>query len=338
MYLDKAARGAACVRDLADGWCILNSHTLVTGGAGFIGSHLVDRLIAAGEKVVVLDNLSTGKRENLPPEAKLVVGDITDTDLVRELVGAADSVFHLAALVSVQESINDWSLGHRINLMATIDVLQAAATAGTGPVPVVYASSAAIYGDRSGAACRETSLPRPISPYGADKLGCEHQALAAAEIHQLPSVGLRFFNVYGPRQDPKSPYAGVISRFCANRLDDGAHTVFGDGGQSRDFIYVGDIVEGLIRARDHARSHAQASVFNLCTGIETTLLGLAAEIDNVAGRGATPVIHAPARAGDIRMSLGDPAAAAQALGFTAQTDVATGLGRLWTHLVTEGRG
>lgn len=315
----------------------MKSHTLVTGGAGFIGSHLVDRLLASGEDVTVLDNLSTGKRENLSTQAKLVVDDITNPELVRDLVGAADSVFHLAALVSVPESIDNWSFGHRVNLTATIDVFQAAANARPGGIPVVYASSAAIYGDRSGSACQETSLPCPISPYGADKLGCEHQALAAASIHMLRSVGLRFFNVYGPRQDPKSPYAGVISRFCANRLANSAHTVFGDGEQSRDFIYVGDIVEGLIRARDYARNKAGAAVFNLCTGVETTLLGLAGEIDAVAGRGATQVIHAPARAGDIRMSLGDPTAAVQSLGFLAQTDIATGLGQLWTHLVEDGR-
>lgn len=316
----------------------MTSYTLVTGGAGFIGSHLVDRLLAAGEKVVVLDNLSTGKRENLAPEAKLVVGDITDADLVRELVAGADSIVHLAALVSVQECINDWSLGHRVNLTATSELFQAAAKAPQGAIPVVYASSAAIYGDRSGEACRETGLPRPISPYGADKLGCEHQAMSAAEIHGLPTVGLRFFNVYGPRQDPKSPYAGVISRFFANRLENAPHTVFGDGQQSRDFIYVADIVEGLVRAREHARGKGGAAVFNLCTGIETTLLGLAAEIDTVSGRGTTEVIHAPARAGDIRMSLGDPAAARQDLGFTAQTDIGTGLSRLWASFSQDARG
>lgn len=310
----------------------MTCRTLVTGGAGFIGSHLVDRLVAAGERVVVLDNLSSGKAGNLPPQAELIVGDVTDEALIRDLVNGADSVFHLAALVSVQECIRDWSLGHRVNLDATIGLFHAAAKTQPGGIPVVYASSAAVYGDRSGSACHETSLPAPISPYGADKLGCEHQALAMAEIHGLPSVGLRFFNVYGPRQDPSSPYAGVISRFCANRLGDNPHTVFGDGQQSRDFIYVADIVEGLVRARAHAQTQPGAAVFNLCTGVETTLVSLAAEIDGVAGRGRTPITHAPSRSGDIRMSLGDPAAAARDLGFAAQTDIGSGLGRLWASL------
>lgn len=315
----------------------MTRRTIVTGGAGFIGSHLVDRLLAAGEQVVVLDNLSSGNRDNLPPQAKLVLGDVTDAALVAELARGADSVFHLAALVSVQECIKDWHLGHRVNLGATIGVLQAAAQARPGGIAVVYASSAAIYGDRSGSACHETSLPAPISPYGADKLGCEHQARAMAEIHALPSVGLRFFNVYGPRQDPRSPYAGVISKFCANRLADDPHTVFGDGQQSRDFIYVADIVEGLIRARTHAESKGGAAVFNLCTGVETTLIGLAAEIDTVSGRAPLPITHAEPRAGDIRMSLGDPAEAARRLGFTAGTDIQTGLGHLWASL-TDGQG
>lgn len=315
----------------------MKSYTLVTGGAGFIGSHVVDRLLANGEDVVVLDNLSSGKRENLASQAKLVAGDITDRALVEELACGADSIVHLAALVSVQECINDWSLGHRINLTATSELFQIAARVRTGGIPVVYASSAAIYGDFSGEACRETSLPRPISPYGADKLGCEHQAIAAAEIHGLPSVGLRFFNVYGPRQDPKSPYAGVISRFFANRLADAPHTIFGDGRQSRDFIYIDDIVEGVMRARDHARGKGGAAVFNLCTGVETTLLELATEIDAVSGRGATKVIHAPARAGDIRMSLGAPEVAASELGFTAKTDIRTGLGRIWAAALEDAR-
>lgn len=281
---------------------------------------------------MVLDNLSNGKRENLPPQAELVVGDITDTALVCDLVQQVDSVFHLAALVSVQECINDWRLGHRVNLGATIELFLAAAKARPGGIPVVYASSAAVYGDRSGTHCVEANPPTPISPYGADKLGCEHQARAMAEIHQLSSVGLRFFNVYGPRQDPRSPYAGVISKFCANRLENRPHTVFGDGQQSRDFIYVADIVEGLIRARAHAQDPGGAAIFNLCTGAETTLAGLASEIDSVAGRGATPIRHAEPRSGDIRMSLGDPSLATRELNFTAQTDIRGGLKMLWASL------
>lgn len=310
----------------------MTQRTLVTGGAGFIGSHLVDRLVAAGEQVVVLDNLSSGKRENLPPQAELIVGDITDGALVDELVKEADSVFHLAALVSVQECIKNWDFGHQVNLGATIRLFDAAAKVRAAGVPVIYASSAAVYGDRSGSSCCEVNLPAPISPYGADKLACEHQARAMAAIHNLLSVGLRFFNVYGPRQDPRSPYAGVISRFCANRLANDPHIVFGDGQQGRDFIYVSDVVEGLIRARTFATRRKRAGVFNLCTGIETTLLELAAAIDNIAGGASTSIIHAEARAGDIRRSLGDPQLAARDLDFAAHTDICSGLGMLWASL------
>ena len=307
----------------------------MTGGAGFIGSHLVARLLAAGDRVTVLDDLSSGQAANLPPEVRLVQGCVLDTALLDSVLAGVDLVVHLAARVSVQLCITDWMAAHRINLGGTIAVLQAARRA--GPVPVVYASSAAVYGNHDDSPCAETDVPRPISPYAADKLGCEHQARAMAEIHALPSVGLRFFNVYGPRQDPRSPYAGVISKFCANRLADDPHTVFGDGQQSRDFIYVADIVEGLIRARTHAESKGGAAVFNLCTGVETTLIGLAAEIDTVSGRAPLPITHAEPRAGDIRMSLGDPAEAARRLGFTAGTDIQTGLGHLWASL-TDGQG
>lgn len=304
--------------------------TLVTGGAGFIGSHLVDRLLADGDQVTVLDNLTSGRRENLDPRAALVVGDVSDTELLNRLVAGADSVFHLAALVSVQECIADWFGGHQQNLVATMQVMAAAHAA--GGAPVVYASSAAIYGDRTGTDCAEGDLPAPISPYGADKLACEHQARSFAVIHGLPSAGLRFFNVFGPRQDPKSPYAGVISRFCANRLNDQPHRVFGDGGQSRDFIYVSDIVEGLVRARDHARQNGGAEVFNLCTGRATTLLELARVIDQVSGRAPLPIDHAEARAGDIRASLGRPDKAREAMGFVATTSLEDGLRQLWASL------
>ena len=297
---------------------------LVTGGAGFIGSHLVRRLLALGHQVTVLDDLSTGHAANLPADARLVRGDLLDPDLLHRLTQGAERVFHLAARVSVQLCISDWMAAHRVNLGGSIAVFQAAQRAGN--VPVIYASSAAVYGNRAGA-CAETDLPQPISPYGADKLGSEHQARAMAEVHGLPSVGLRFFNVYGPGQDAASPYAGVISKFCANRRADRGHEVFGDGGQSRDFVYVGDVVEGLLRA---ARTPPQgARVWNICTGAGTTLLDLIAGLDALAGRGTSPVRHAAPRAGDIRESLGAPAAARAAFGFAAATPIAEGLRALW---------
>lgn len=303
---------------------------LVTGGAGFIGSHLVDRLIAGGAEVTVLDDLSSGHRHNIHPAARFVRGDLREADRLVALIGAADVVFHLAAKVSVQDCIAQWEDGHQINLGGTMAVLRAAQRA--GGVPVVYASSAAVYGDQGDRACHEDDLPRPISPYAADKLASEHQARAMAAIHGLPSVGLRFFNVYGPRQDPASPYAGVIARLCANRLAGRPHTIFGDGLQSRDFIHVADVVEGLVRAADFAAGTSGAAVFNICTGIGTSLVDLAQAIDAAAGAGATPIRHEAPRPGDIRHSRGDPTAARQALGLTARISLPEGLRDLLTSL------
>ncbi len=299
----------------------------MTGGAGFIGSHLVERLLAAGDDVLVLDDLSTGRCDNLPRGVRLVRGDVRDADLLDRLLADAGTVFHLAAMVSVQACIAHWQAGHGVNLGGTLAVLQAARRAGN--LPVIYASSAAVYGDQGSDQCHETSLPLPLSPYAADKLAGEHQARAMAAVHGLPSVGLRFFNVYGPRQDAASPYAGVISRFCANRRADRPHLVFGDGGQSRDFIHVRDIVEGLLAARRFLGRAPGAEVFNLCTGTGTTLLDLVAAIDAVAGRGPSRIEHAPARQGDIRSSCGSPAAARARLGFKAGVDMAEGLRDLW---------
>lgn len=307
---------------------------LVTGGAGFIGSHLVEHLLAMGDVVTVLDNLTSGHPENLPAGVRLVQGDILDPELLQPLLDQADCVFHLAALVSVPECIADWQGGHRINLGGSIAVLQAAQRAGN--VPVIYASSAAVYGNRSGEACAEDSLPLPISPYAADKLAVEHQARAMAEVHGLPSVGLRFFNVYGPRQDARSAYAGVISKFCANRLADAPQVIFGDGGQSRDFIAVSDVVRGLLLARDSLQGPGRARVYNLCTGTETTLLDLASAIDRVSGRPALPIRHEPARGGDIRASRGSAELAARELGFRATTGIEAGLATLWHSLQTKG--
>ncbi|MCZ0963986.1 NAD-dependent epimerase/dehydratase family protein [Paracoccus benzoatiresistens] len=304
--------------------------TLVTGGAGFIGSHLVDRLLAQGEQVVVLDDLSTGFEHNLDPRAELIVADIADEAALASAMDGCDTVVHLAAMVSVQDCIRDWQGGIRANLAGTVSAMQAANAAGN--LPVIYASSAAIYGDRGGRNCAETDLPAPISPYGADKLGAEHHARAMNAIHGLPSVGLRFFNVYGPRQNANSPYAGVISKFCKNRQKNRDHVIFGDGTQARDFIYVGDIVDGIIAARRYATADSGASVFNLCTGRATDLKLLAEQIDAVAGRGQTPINYAAARSGDIHLSLGSVELAHRSLGFSAQTRLEQGLSHLWLSL------
>lgn len=297
---------------------------LVTGGCGFIGSHLADALVAAKHKVRIVDDLSTGKRENAPAQAEIIVGDIADVALMRRAMEGVDGCFHLAAIASVQRGNEDWLGTHRANLTGAITAFDLARTCNPrGPVPVVYASSAAVYGDNPNLPLKETSETRPLSAYGADKLGCELHARVAWVVHKVPSVGFRFFNIYGPRQDPKSPYSGVIAIF-ADRVKAGETiTINGDGGQYRDFVYVADVVRHLVAAMQ--RMEPGARVFNICTGRSTTVLELAQLIARLAGRNDPKIEHGPARIGDIRESLGDPSAAKAAFGFTADTLIADGL-------------
>ena len=296
---------------------------LVTGGAGFIGSHLVDALIERGHAVTVFDDLSTGKRENVNPAARLVVGDICNAPAVRHAMIGIDGVFHLAAIASVQKANEAWVGTHQTNALGTVAVMESARHANGGaPIPVVFASSAAVYGAGSDDALSETDKTSPLTAYGADKLSNELQARAAGIVHGLPTCGLRFFNVYGPRQDPKSPYSGVISIF-AERIAAGQEIqVFGDGEQTRDFIHVTDIVAHLIAAWRNAST--QAPVFNACTGTAISLKDLIREISACAG--ARPRVRmAEPRAGDIRHSVGDPSAAQQEMGVYALTSLREGL-------------
>jgi UDP-glucose 4-epimerase len=306
---------------------------LVTGGCGFIGSHLVDSLLADGHEVRVLDDLSTGKRDNLDARAKLTLGTITDRALVAKLMDGADGCFHLAAVASVERCNREWVDTHTVNLTGTIAIFDAARAKGRG-VPVVYASSAAIYGDNPAVPLSESAVAMPLSAYGADKYGCELHARVAAIVHGVPSVGMRFFNVYGPRQDPKSPYSGVISIFCDKIFAGQPVTVFGDGGQVRDFVYVGDVVRAL-RAAMAARKQTQ-SVFNVCTGTRITVRELAETIYRL--RQATPnLVFAPPRSGDIRVSCGDPAHAQAELSFKSMTSLTDGLAVTLEHLARAAR-
>jgi UDP-glucose 4-epimerase len=232
------------------------AYFLVTGGCGFIGSHLVVALVARGDRVRVLDDLSTGRRENLPPGVELVLGDVADPAAVRVAMAGVQGCFHLAAIASVERGVREWLVTHRANLSGSITVFDVARA--EGGVPVVYASSAAIYGDQKRLPVSEDAIPRPLSAYGADKLGSEQHALVAGQVHGVPTMGLRFFNVFGPRQDPKSPYSGVISIFC-DRLSRGEPIdIFGDGSQTRDFIFVADVVAGLLAAMPAASVEAPA--------------------------------------------------------------------------------
>jgi UDP-glucose 4-epimerase len=298
---------------------------LVTGGAGFIGSHLADALLAAGHGVRVLDDLSTGRIENLDPRCELIRADVADLDAVLRAMNGASGCFHLAAIASVARSNEDWLGTHRANQTGTITVLECARR--LGRVPVVYASSAAVYGDTGPEPISELRPPAPLTAYGADKLGSELHASVAHHVHGVPTFGLRFFNVYGPRQDPLSPYSGVISIFARQVADRQPICLHGDGGQTRDFVYVADVVEHLLAAMACLQTQGGSEVRNVCTGRATTVAALAALLGDLHGD-AAGIVAAPARLGATRHSRGDPVRTAALLGLRADTELRAGLQRL----------
>jgi len=308
---------------------------LVTGGCGFIGSHLVEALLARGDGVRVLDDLSSGKRDNIPAQVEVMIGDVADHALVERAADGVDGIFHLAAIASVQRSSEDWLGCHRANLTGTITVLDCARrTNKHAALPVVYASSAAVYGDNSAVPLGETAALRPLTAYGADKLASELHGRVAWTVHGVPTMGLRFFNVYGPRQDPASPYSGVIAIFAARFARGDEVTIFGDGQQTRDFIYVTDVVAHLLASM--ATLHSGETVLNVCTGKPTSILQLAQTIAQITGREAR-IRHGAARIGDIRASVGNPAAARRVLGIEAATGIADGLRSTLAYAETEVR-
>jgi UDP-glucose 4-epimerase len=295
---------------------------LVTGGAGFIGSHLVEALIDDGHYVRVLDDLSSGRRENIPPKAEFIKADITNPDVIGPAFDGIDGCFHLAAIASVEQGRRDWLRTHQVNLTGAINLFNAARLRNADDVPIVYASTAAVYGNNGPAPAGEDSCAMPISAYGADKRGCEMHAHAAGLAYGLRTVGLRFFNIYGPRQDPRSPYSGVIAIFL-DRLRRGEPVeIFGDGKQVRDFTYVADAVAALKQAMPKAT--AAAPLFNVCTGNGIAVRRLA---ETIADLCQTELVtyHRPPRRGEIPVSIGDPRRAAEQLGFVARTNLPKGL-------------
>jgi len=303
---------------------------LVTGAAGFIGSHTCDQLLAGGHTVVGVDNFRTGRRENLRGAEKharfrLVEADVSDAaafdPLVRDSTAAA--IIHLAALVSVPESMTNPEMNFRLNLHATHVVADAARR---HRVPrVVFASSAAVYGDALDLPLEESRHPRAISPYGGAKLASEALLLSDAAAFGFTAFCLRYFNVYGPRQDPRSPYSGVLSIFVDKLRARAAPTIFGDGEQTRDFISVHDIARANAAAA--TRTDLRSGVANICSGRATSLNAIV-EIFRQLVPGFPAALHAAPRAGDIRHSLGSNARAAAELGFGPQVDLKDGLSEL----------
>jgi UDP-glucose 4-epimerase len=298
------------------------SKFLITGGAGFIGSHLAESLVGRGSTVRILDNFSTGRRENLAAvsgKVEVFEGDIRDRNAVRAAVAGMDFVLHQAALVSVTQSVEDPEETLAVNVEGTLHVLQAAREAGVRKV--VLASSCAVYG-AGRIPAREDQAPMPLSPYAASKEACESFAASYFASFHLPCVCLRYFNVFGPRQDFHSPYSGVIAIFSARILAGQPVIIYGDGRQTRDFIYVGDVVRANILACESDRADGRA--VNIGTGRGRTLLELASELAALCG--ARPKVEfTHPRTGDIRHSRCAPARARALLGFSPQTDFRNGL-------------
>jgi UDP-glucose 4-epimerase len=301
---------------------------IVTGGAGFIGSHLVDALVARGDEVTVLDNLKTGRREQVNESAGLVIGDIRDAEALDEAFAAGAAVcFHLAAQADVRVSVEDPLFDADVNVAGTLRLLERARA---GDVRLVLASTGgAIYGECERPA-DEDSPRRPLAPYGVSKLAAEEYLAAYNRLHGTAHVALRYGNVFGPRQDPHGE-AGVVAIFFGRLARGESLRIFGDGRQTRDYVYVGDVVEATLAAAD-----APTGVFNVGTGSETSVLELADACRKAAGVQAE-VVFEPARPGELQRSVLDPARAREALGFAARSSLDEGLAATW-HFVRDAEG
>ncbi|MBP2364692.1 NAD-dependent epimerase/dehydratase family protein [Pseudonocardia parietis] len=305
---------------------------LVTGGAGFIGSTLVDALLARGDDVLVVDDLSSGKRGNLAPGVELTELDIRDTGELAKLTAEfrPDAVYHLAAQIDVRTSMADPVHDASVNVLGTLSVLQAARDAGAGAV-VVCSTGGAIYGDGAPLPTTEDEQPEPESPYGMSKLAAERYTRFFVRAHGLPALVLRFANVYGPRQHPAGG-AGVVSLFCDRARTGQRPTVFGDGGQTRDFLFVGDVARAALASADRLLAGELAGeVFNVGTGTESTITELAATIGRIAGLDADGFApeFTPARPGELRRSCLDPSRGLAALGLPSPTTLTDGLAATW---------
>jgi len=300
---------------------------LVTGGAGFIGSHIVEALVTRGEHVRVLDSFSSGKRGNLQfpdnkraPNLEVIEGDIRNLDVMRQATSGVDYVLHHAALVSVAQSMADPQMAHAVNVTGTLNVLLAAREAGVRRV--VFASSAAVYGGNDALPLRETAVPRPLSPYAASKLAGEAYCRMFCAAYNLPTVCLRYFNVFGPRQDPNSQYAAAIPKFITALLRGESPTIYGDGTQSRDFIHVANVVLANLLAC--GKEEAVGQVVNIACGGRRTVLDLYRDLATLIGTTLQPAF-ASARAGDVKHSLAAIDQATRVLGYKPKVEWRDGL-------------
>lgn len=300
---------------------------LITGGAGFIGSHIAEALLDEGHAVVAFDNLSSGHLANLDHlrgRIGFIQGDVRDRAAIGTAMKGCDCCFHEAALVSVFESVEKPFDNHDINMSGTLNVLQAARDAGVKRV--VFASSAAIYGNDPALPKREDMRPQPASPYAAGKITGEYYLSIFAQLYGVQTVSLRYFNVFGPRQDPRSMYSGVISKFTDDLKNGRQPTIFGDGQQTRDFVFVKDIAQANLKAM-HSPNAGQGEAFNVATGKTVSLLDLLGTLGDLTGRKVEPCLK-EARKGDIRHSSADISRIRAVLGYEPRFSLREGLSEL----------
>jgi UDP-glucose 4-epimerase len=299
-----------------------HSKWLVTGGAGFIGSHLVQELVRRGHSVRVVDNFSSGLRENVPAGVELIDGDVADAAIAKRAVEGCAIVLHQAARPSVPRSVQDPSGSNRANVSATVELLVAARDAGVKRL--VFAGSSSVYGNAAALPKREDMTPEPLTPYALQKLVSEQYCQLFTRLYGFETVTTRYFNVFGPRQQPGSPYSGVISLFIEALSQGRAPMVLGDGQQTRDFTYVGDVVNGVLSAAE--APGVAGEVINVAVGGRISLLDLINTINRILGTAIAPTFG-PAREGDVRDSQADIAKAQRLLGFAPSVSFEEGLRR-----------
>ncbi len=313
---------------------MISGKVLVTGGVGFIGSHIVNNLLKLDgiEKIIVLDNLSSGKIENLGQNLrndrlKFIKGDIRSNSLVQRVVKDVDYIFHEAAIVNVEVSIRKPKEVNDVNVNGTLNLLHA--SLGNKKLKrIVFASSCAVYGDPEKIPIDENCRTCPISPYGASKLAAELYMKVFYKVYGLPTVSLRYFNVFGPGQEA-NPYSGVISIFVYKALKGEPITIFGDGEQTRDFVYIDDIVKANLLAASNEKSLGE--VFNIGSGTEITIKDLASKIIDISGREKIDIVYGPSRSGDIRRSLANIEKARRILGYEPRTNIENNLVKVFEY-------